>query len=146
MAARSKLVLGGLLIAGVMAYMAYLGASASWQYYVTAEECLANAESLIGARVRVSGRISPNTLRIAAGRREAAFSIEASQAALAVACAGPLPDNLAEGIDVVVEGRLDDGRCLRGDRVITRCASKYQSKASIAPTETAARSRTGATR
>jgi cytochrome c-type biogenesis protein CcmE len=146
MAARSKLVLGGLLIAGVTAYMAYLGAAASWQYYVTADECLANADSMIGARVRVSGRISPNTLRIAEGRREAAFSIEGSQGALAVACTGPLPDNLAEGIDVVVEGRLDGGCCLRGDRVITRCASKYQSKASVAPAETAGQGRTGATR
>jgi cytochrome c-type biogenesis protein CcmE len=39
-----------------------------------------------------------------------------------------LPDNLKEDIDVVVEGRLNESGALQGDRVLTRCASKYQSQ------------------
>jgi cytochrome c-type biogenesis protein CcmE len=40
-------------------------------------------------------------------------------------CRCRLPDNLAEDIDVVVEGTFQsDG--IHGDKVITRCASKYQ--------------------
>jgi cytochrome c-type biogenesis protein CcmE len=45
---------------------------------------------------------------------------------LHVMCDCRLPDNLAEDMDVVVEGTLH-ADCIRGDRVITRCASKYQS-------------------
>jgi cytochrome c-type biogenesis protein CcmE len=37
-----------------------------------------------------------------------------------------LPDNLVEGIDVVVEGTLEKQGRLRGEKVMTRCASKYQ--------------------
>jgi cytochrome c-type biogenesis protein CcmE len=47
---------------------------------------------------------------------------------LKVICSGPLPDNLAEDMDVVVEGRLEEPDLLRGDKVLTRCASKYGSQ------------------
>jgi cytochrome c-type biogenesis protein CcmE len=146
MSAHRKLALGVLVIAGVTGYVAYLGASASWQYYVTVDECLARATPLLGARVRVSGKVSPDTLQIASDRREAAFSLQGSRGDLAVTCSGPLPDNLAEGIDVVVEGRLEDSHFLRAHKVITRCASKYQSQASVRPMETAARTGLGSRR
>jgi cytochrome c-type biogenesis protein CcmE len=42
-----------------------------------------------------------------------------------------MPDNLAEDIDVVVEGVLrPDG--IHAHKVITRCASKYQSQEAVA--------------
>jgi cytochrome c-type biogenesis protein CcmE len=42
-----------------------------------------------------------------------------------------MPDNLEEDIDVVVEGVLrTDG--IHGHKVITRCASKYQSNETLA--------------
>ena len=45
-----KLVIGGLIVAGVTAYMAYRGASASWQYYLTVDECRPKARRLSGGR------------------------------------------------------------------------------------------------
>jgi cytochrome c-type biogenesis protein CcmE len=123
-----KLVIGGVLIAGVTAYMAYRGASASWQYYLTADQCLAESESLAGHRLRVSGRIASGTLVVTRDRRQASFTMEGEQAKLKVVCSGLLPDNLAEGVAVLVEGRMDDGNVLQGEKVLTRCASKYQSR------------------
>ena len=63
-----KLAIASLVVAGATAYMAYLGASSSWQYYMTADECLANVVEAAGRRVRVSGKIAPKTLRIDADR------------------------------------------------------------------------------
>ncbi len=143
MSAGKKLWLGGALVVGVTAYMAYLGASASWQYYLTVDECVANASSLPGQRIRVSGKVSPATLRIAADRRQADFSLEGTSGKLAVTCSAALPDNLAENVDVVVEGRLDDSGTLRGDRVLTRCASKYAAKKPSDVPSTAARATQG---
>jgi cytochrome c-type biogenesis protein CcmE len=133
----TKLIVGAAIIAGTTAYMAYLGASASWQYYVTAEECLASSDSLVGSRLRVSGRIAPGSLKIAPDRRGAEFALEVPDGRLRVVCDGPLPDNLAEGIDVVVECRMEERNLLRGTKVLTRCASKYESKS---PNEAEARS------
>ncbi len=146
MSARKKLALAMMLIAGATGYMAYLGGTASWQYYVTVDECTASAAPPVGARVRVSGRIAPNTLQVDRERREAAFSMAGREGNLAVICQGPLPDKLAEGMDVVVEGRLEDPHLLRGHKLITRCASKYRSQVIQPPTETASRAVPGESR
>jgi cytochrome c-type biogenesis protein CcmE len=123
-----KIAIGGAIVAGLTAYMAYRGASAGWQYYLTADECRAESASLAGRRLRVSGRIAAGTLALDRDRSQASFSLEAGGANLKVTCSGPLPDNLAEGIAVLVEGRLDETGLFRGDKVLTRCASKYESR------------------
>jgi cytochrome c-type biogenesis protein CcmE len=123
-----KMAIGGAIVVCATIFMAYRGASASWQYYLTADECVAESTSLTGRHLRVSGRIAAGTLAIERDRSRAAFALEADGAKLKVVCAGPLPDNLAEGIAVLVEGRLDDRGLLRGDKVLTRCASKYESR------------------
>ena len=123
-----KLTIAGLVVAGVSIYMAYLGAATSWQYYVTADECLADAKKLAGERIRVSGKIAAGSLQIAADRRQASFKLVGSSGNLPVVCSGTMPDNLADSMDVVVEGRLDGDRLFRGEKIITRCASKYKAQ------------------
>ncbi len=123
--ATAKLVIGAFVVAGTTVYMAYLGAASSWQYYLTAEECAAQATELAGQRLRVSGSIAPGSLKVAANRSQATFAFETDQGTIHVVCSRPLPDRLAEGIEVVVEGRMEEGGLLRGERLLTRCASKY---------------------
>ncbi len=131
--------MGGLIVAGLTAYLAYRGASASWQYYLTADECLAESGSLIGHRLRVSGRIAAGTLAVDKDRTRAAFALEGEAKSLKVVCPGPLPDNLVEGMAVLVEGRVDDDGLLHGEKVLTRCASKYQSRQPAATADAASR-------
>jgi cytochrome c-type biogenesis protein CcmE len=68
------------------------------------------------------------SLQIAPDRRQASFSLQGQNGLLPVSCTGVLPDNLGEDMEVVVEGRLEQGPLLRGDKVLTRCASKYESE------------------
>ena len=124
-----KLALGGLIVAALIGYLAYRGASASWQYYLTADECL--AERAVAGRA-TSARQRPHRRRHPRRRHEPSRGHpspwKANPANLKVVCPSPLPDNLAEGIAVLVEGRLDDAGVLHGEKVLTRCASKYQSR------------------
>ena len=150
MSTTKKLVIAGLVVAGVTAYMAYLGASSSWQYYMTVKECVDNAPKVTGRRIRVSGTIEPGSLSITADRREARFSLSEEGSKLPVVCTGTLPDDLSPAVpgrptkamEVVVEGRLEDSRTfghhvvMVGDKLITRCASKYDAKKNE-PTATA---------
>ena len=131
-----KLAVGGIFVAGVTAYMAYVGASTSWQYYLTADECLANPEAAQGVRLRVSGKVAAGTLEMAENRKRVSFSLEGTDGHLPVICSCTPPDNLAEGANVVVEGRLDESGVLQGHKLLTRCASKYESE----PESTAASS------
>ena len=127
MTAGTRLALGGIVVVAATAYMAYVGASDSWKYYLTVDECVAGAGQFMGQRVRVSGQVAADTLQIADDRSQADFSLAGSQGEVQVVCRGLLPDNLAEGCEVVVEGRLEPSGLLRGDKVLTRCASKYES-------------------
>ena len=128
-----KLTIAGLVIAGVTGYMAYLGASSSWQYYMTVQECVENSPQVAGRRIRVSGTIVPGSLVIAPDRLEARFSLSEAGSNLPVVCAGPLPDDLSptKALEVVVEGRLEGSCLLRGDKLITRCASKYNAQKKV---------------
>lgn len=123
-----KLATLSAVVISATSYMAYVGASASWQYYATVDECATMAAKFAGNRIRVSGKIAADSLQIASDRGEARFSLMGSQSDLRVLCTGPLPDNLAGGMDVVVEGRLEADGLLRGRKLITRCASKYKAQ------------------
>jgi cytochrome c-type biogenesis protein CcmE len=127
-----KLALAGAVVAAVTVYMAFAGASASWRYYLTADECLARADTLGKDRLRVGGKVAAKTLQISSDRRQIAFTFQTAGGRLAVLCAGPPPDNLVEGMDVVVEGRLEGPGLLQGEKLLTRCASKYKSPSAAA--------------
>src|ERR1035441_2381614 len=86
-----KLAIAGLVIAGATAYMAYLGASSSWQYYMTVQECVENAPQVAGQRIRVSGTILPGSLVIAPDRQEARFSLSEAGHHLPGGSPRPLP-------------------------------------------------------
>ena len=122
-----KLAVGASIIVGAMFYMGFLGARTSWKYYLTADECVARAAQLAGSRIRVSGGVAAGSLQMAADRSQARFDLQGARVTLPVVCTGPLPDNLAENIEVVVEGRWEGEGPLRGDKLLTRCASKYES-------------------
>jgi cytochrome c-type biogenesis protein CcmE len=128
-----KLAVAGTVVAAVTAYMAYVGASSSWKYYLTADECVAQGEKVVGQRMRVSGKVADGSLQIASDRRRADFVLQGTVGSLTVACSGALPDNLTDGMEVVVEGRLESAGRLTGDKVLTRCASKYESQPAAVP-------------
>lgn len=127
MSTRLRLAILAVLAAGLAGYLAYLGASASWQYYLTVDECIAGGVDP-GDRVRVSGKIVEGSLNTSADRSEAEFLLEGTDGHLPVICSGPLPDNLAENREVVVEGRIEPSGRLCGEKVLTRCESKYRSE------------------
>ena len=124
----TKLALAAVVAVGTTAYVAYSAASSGWQYYLTVDECIGHDPPRLGHRIRVNGTIAQGSLRIATDRTEANFALVGTAGNLPVVCPGPLPDNLRDALQVVVEGRLDEAGTLQGDRVLTRCSSKYASR------------------
>ena len=125
MTSGAKLVLAGLVVAATTAYMAYLGAAQSWRYYLTPDECLADLDGFAGKPLRVSGKMVEGTLQHRPGSGRVTFDFKGTDGCLPVVCTGTIPDNLAEGMEVVVEGRLDADGTLRGGKLLTKCAGKY---------------------
>jgi cytochrome c-type biogenesis protein CcmE len=131
MSTHLKLAIGATVLACATAYLAYLGASTSWRYYVLVDECFVDGGRLVGQRLRVSGRVAIGSLVLGSDRSRATFELAGQQHGIQVSCPGPLPDNLAEDMDVVVEGKLDASGRLAGEKVLTRCASKYQASSNV---------------
>lgn len=119
------ILLGATTILGATVYAAFLATDTSWKYYVTADECVAELVALRGSRVRVSGVVETGTLDVNGERSRAAFKLRGRKELLETVCTGTLPDNLQEGMEVVVEGYLQRDGSLCGDKVLTKCASKY---------------------
>ena len=119
------LSIGVCILVAAFGYLAYLGAASSWRYYVLVDEIAGNAPQFVGKRLRVSGRVADGSLTIGDLRRHAVFRLCGPNHSIQAVCKCVIPDNLAEGIDVVVEGVLEsDG--IHGQKIITRCASKYE--------------------
>lgn len=138
MTSGTKLTIAAVIVAGTTGYLAYLGAAESWQYYLTADECLENQHALCGKRLRVSGKVAEETLQDDHSSQQITFALAGTDRALPVVFRGVVPDNMAEGIEVVVEGRLDENGTIRADKLLTKCASKYASeKASNSSKESA---------
>jgi cytochrome c-type biogenesis protein CcmE len=133
MTAPVKLAAGVAIVVGVTLYMAYVGASSSWKYYVTADEYTAHSASFAGKNLRVSGKVAADSLSVDSSRLAAKFALASSNGNLPIECRCSVPDNLAEGRDVVVEGRADERGVLVGEKVLTKCASKYQADAASQP-------------
>jgi cytochrome c-type biogenesis protein CcmE len=123
-----KLALAGTISVVVVLYLTSLFLSTSWQYYLLVDECREQPGRFYGKRLRVSGKVAGRSLTISVDRRKASFVLAGHNHQIRVNCSGPLPDNLSENIDVVVEGVLQEDGHLQGQRVITRCASKYAPK------------------
>jgi cytochrome c-type biogenesis protein CcmE len=126
-----KLTVGSLGIAIAIGYLAFLGANTSWQYYLSVDEVVIDAAHLVGKRLRVSGRVAVGSVEIRDDRRKATFDLRGQSHDLRVVCQCAIPDNFAENIDVVVEGKLENDR-IHGRKIITRCASKYNQAESTA--------------
>jgi cytochrome c-type biogenesis protein CcmE len=110
-----RLAVGALVLALATGYLAYLGASTSWRYYVHVDECTQSRDTFVGQRLRVSGVVGADTLVVRPDRSLATFALQGLQSQLLVTCRGPLPDNLAEEMDVVVEGTMQPDGLLNGD-------------------------------
>ncbi|MCU0961354.1 MAG: cytochrome c maturation protein CcmE [Pirellulaceae bacterium] len=119
------LALGAGVIAVATAYWALSGAAATWQYYLTVDECMDQAARIVGSRLRIHGTVGPETLEIDRNQQLARFVLTGERECVQVICTGTLPDNLAEGMEVVVEGYLERRDLVRGHKVMTKCASKY---------------------
>jgi cytochrome c-type biogenesis protein CcmE len=137
MATRGRLILAGAVVVSVVVYMAYVGGAADWQYYLTVDQCTARGQTLLGSRIRVSGNVAPGTLQVDPERAWAGFQLSGTAGNLPVRCGGTIPDNLAENMAVVVEGQLDDHGVLQGRKLLTRCTSKYETRAAVGTTSSA---------
>jgi cytochrome c-type biogenesis protein CcmE len=131
-----KFGVGATLVVAAIGYLMYAGLQQSSTYYFTIEEFLPRKTELSGQGVRVAGRVAEGTLwkQTSAKGTEMKFAIgdfkgpdEPIGETVPVAFNGIVPDMFAEGRDVIIEGRYENGT-LHAQQIMTSCPSKYEPK------------------
>jgi cytochrome c-type biogenesis protein CcmE len=122
-----KLWIAGLVLAVAVSYLAYAGAQQGWVYYVSVDKFVADAAQQ-KHRVRLMGRVADADLNVEPARMRARFTVEANGTRMPVSYRGTIPDLFKAGADVVVEGKMGPAGTFDADVLLTKCASKYDTK------------------
>jgi len=123
-----KTVIAVVLIASALTYLIYQTMQSSWAYYYSVDDFAASKSTIQNHSFRIAGRVKKGTVRQDLEKMHLTFTLTGQTAALAVSYKGAVPDNFAEGVELLVEGRLEPTGIFQADKLITRCESKYRKR------------------
>ncbi len=122
-----KLIIGGLIILLVVAYLFWSGMKDSSVYFLTVEEFFAQIDRMEGKGTRINGDIVPGSIKWDAPNLLLTFQLTDGKNLLNVRHKGVAPDTFQEGLSVVVEGKYENGT-FNATQIMTKCPSKYEAK------------------
>ena len=129
MKARTKFLIGGLLVLGTSGWLMASSIKETGQYYLTPTELatrVGSDPSFYETGVKVGARVVSGSIRRAPGGREVAFRMTDGARAYPVVYRGIIPDTFTDSVDVVVEGRLGHDGTFHATTLLAKCASRYE--------------------
>lgn len=125
---KRKYIGGAVVICIALGFLLFTGLNSCSVYYYTVGELLEKGETKFGENVRVSGTIVGNSIAYDPGKPELRFAITDETASLHVIYLGERPHTFDEDKDIVVEGELNSDGIFQADKLVMKCASKYESE------------------
>lgn len=129
MKARTKFLLGGVLILGSAGYLMATSIQETGIYYLTPSELatrIGSDPTFYETGVKVGARVVPGTIVRDPGGRSMRFTVTDGIQTYPVTYRGLPPDTFTDGVDVVLEGRLQRDGTFRATTVLAKCASRYE--------------------
>jgi cytochrome c-type biogenesis protein CcmE len=123
-----KFLIGGLVVAAVVVYLAVGGVREGMVYYLTVSEFYGKVPTLGDQGVRVSGKVAKGSIERDATNLNINFVITDGKENLPVFYHGVVPDIFGEDIEVVVEGKFSPEGSFRASNLLTKCPSKFEGK------------------
>ncbi len=129
-----RFVVGAAFIGAAVSYLVYAGIRTTSMYYFELDEFLGQREAHAGEHLRVKGFVRAGSIQWDPRTNALRFDLarKDNTGPVAVGYNGILPDMFAEGREVVVEGRYQDGG-LVARQIMTSCPSKYEPAVADAP-------------
>jgi len=123
---RAKFLIAGSLILAAVVLLVITATRSTALYYVTVDELLQQQAEMQGRGVRVSGTVVGDSVEFDAAALVLKFDLQgANSTLLPVVFHGPRPDQLRDGAEAIVEGKLTGGG-LDAKTVLLKCPSKYE--------------------
>jgi cytochrome c-type biogenesis protein CcmE len=127
--ARTKFLIGGALVLGTSSYLMASSIQGTAQYYLTPSELATKVKadaSFLDKGVKVGARVVTGTIQRNPSGRELSFKMTDGGQTYAVNYRGIAPDTFTDGVDVVVEGKLDADGTFHAKTLLAKCASRYE--------------------
>lgn len=123
----TKFVIGATIIMGaIVLFFLSGGLKGGKVFYMTPEEFV-NSKYNNGERARLTGRVQIGSVKISNDKPELRFTLEDGKEKIPIHYLGNVPESFAEGLDVVVDGRMGKD-VFEAKELIVKCPSKYESR------------------
>lgn len=129
MKARNKFLIGGVLVIGTASYLMASSIDETATYYLTPTELASKVSDnprFVKTGVKVGARVVSGTIVREPSGRSLTFRMTDGVKEYAVKYTGIAPDTFTDGVDVVVEGRLDANGTFQATTLLAKCASRYE--------------------
>jgi cytochrome c-type biogenesis protein CcmE len=129
MRARTKFILGGVLVLGTVGYLMASGIKETGVYYLTPTELAARVgrdQSFYGVGVKLGARVVKGSIRRDVASQTITFRATDGTQSYPVVYRGLAPDTFTDEVDVVVEGRLQPDGTFRATTLLAKCGSRYE--------------------
>jgi len=124
MTRQRKFIIGGVVIAGALAYMIYAGVTQSAVYFVTPSEL--RGAAVPGKAYRLGGMVVPGSLKWERRSLDLSFTLSDGVATVPVRHKGTPPDLFGEGRGAVVEGSWTADGYFKASLIMAKHSEEYK--------------------
>jgi len=124
MTRQRKFIVGGVVIAGALAYMIYAGVTQSAVYFVTPSEL--RGAAVPGKAYRLGGMVVPGSLKWEPRSLDLSFTLSDGVATVPVRHKGTPPDLLGEGRGAVLEGSWAADGYFKATLIMAKHSEEYK--------------------
>jgi len=126
MAARTKFLIGGLIIVAALVWLGFVNFQESKAYYITVDEFRSMKGELEGKNLKLAGDVVEGSIDRTKPQME--FVIASLETRIRVRYIGKaiIPDTFKGGAKALVEGTVAPDGVFNASRIEAKCASKYE--------------------
>jgi cytochrome c-type biogenesis protein CcmE len=129
--ARSKFLIGGLLVLGTSGVLMASSAKQTAQYFLTPTELAGKIDAnprFVSTGVKVGAAVVKGSIERSPDGRSVRFKMTDTTTTYTVSYRGVIPDTFSDEATVVVEGRLDAEGVFQATTLLAKCASRYENE------------------
>lgn len=123
-----KIIIGIVVIGGGISYFMYQAIQSSSSYYYSVDDFAVGSDVVKNSSLRLAGKVKGGSVQRDIEKMLLTFTLTGEKTEIPVSYSKTVPDNFTEGIEVVVDGRLDPAGNFQAEKLMTRCESKYKAK------------------
>ena len=128
MAARSKFIVGGVVIVAALAWLGFVGFQESKAYYITVDELQNMKGSFEGKTLKIAGDVVSGSIDRSKPQMEFVIAGLKNQVRIRYTGSDIIPDTFKDGSKALVEGSAAANGDFNASHIEAKCASKYESE------------------